>query len=878
MKQDVLGFIRGQQDVTNVLVLTHNIDFVFVQNLLLHALRACGAPSLTIFADAQCAAQSYALQAPLLSSLGRRYRVVPVPTKPGFRFHPKACFLSGRKSAQLLVGSGNLTFGGWRENAEIWTAFDSEDGTSEICAFRDYLHGLTEGLALNGAIASEVEEAFDARTREWATELQRPAGLMGRLGAGPRLLDGIVQGLGLGGEQLIISSPYFDEDGEALAAVTRELAAQETLLLVDPDGTNLRPKALQNVEPGVDIRAATVHRQQDGSERRAFLHAKFYAVERGDEVTIAIGSANCSRAALTLAGGRGNYELMAFCTLPIDQFRSEMLGEIEISEGPPSIDDTEGEAGPLEHQLGPHLIAARMDHGVLRLAYNAPLDWEPQAAIVSGEPYTVRICGTGVCEAYPSESTRTVRLRGKMARETSETPDLWVDHEPTLASTAYRRSLEQTLRTKARRGEWEIGDWAEVLQVFCHDLEYVRARPGSPTEDGDGDNEPTSRTRYTRADLFSTDLGPALAERGGSGAGPSQSTSLQAILLRWFGYDDEQDQTIVDPSRDHRSSVPQVPNPEDDEAVDEIQTVTGRKKDPATTERERKKHERDRKRARAIIDQMADFMSSERFLQTRHPIDLARDLKLASVLLRMGVDKRWVDREEVLATTFRIWSAFFLSEPSERPLALRAEDEDPSPALVSPAVAAALLAWSLEIPDHPSTPREAQLLLTLALAISRYPWLWVATDVDAMASELEGLLRATGERMEVAEIQTRWRDLMALGEALQRFEGSLEPIDFKDLRLGNRADRIEAGDLTYQGPLGYCIAEDARERTRRHNVRLLLLKGSDSDEKLIRADFVNPIRGLLENPELRERLLGDGDLFPAAEGLLQRLRAAWVAQ
>ena len=102
----------------------------------------------------------------LLSTLGRRYRVVQMPTKAGFRFHPKACFLSGRKGAQLLIGSGNLTFGGWRENAEIWTCFDSDKGTAEISAFRDYVVELARGLALNRAIVREIEEAFDFQDNE----------------------------------------------------------------------------------------------------------------------------------------------------------------------------------------------------------------------------------------------------------------------------------------------------------------------------------------------------------------------------------------------------------------------------------------------------------------------------------------------------------------------------------------------------------------------------------------------------------------------------------------------------------------------------------------------------------------------------------------
>ena len=42
MRSDVLDVISSARDVTNAIVLTHNIDFVFVQTVVLSAFRRCG--------------------------------------------------------------------------------------------------------------------------------------------------------------------------------------------------------------------------------------------------------------------------------------------------------------------------------------------------------------------------------------------------------------------------------------------------------------------------------------------------------------------------------------------------------------------------------------------------------------------------------------------------------------------------------------------------------------------------------------------------------------------------------------------------------------------------------------------------------------------
>ena len=163
MREDILKSISKENNVTDIIILTHNIDYIFIQTVVLSYLKKCGNPSLTIFADAQCAQETYDNQKLVISGLGKRYRVVPVHLKRSYdRFHPKAVLLSGEKKASLYVGSGNLTFGGWRQNAEIWNHYDTEiDGTGAFSAFKGYLEGTLKQLPQIQTIEKAVAEAYD---------------------------------------------------------------------------------------------------------------------------------------------------------------------------------------------------------------------------------------------------------------------------------------------------------------------------------------------------------------------------------------------------------------------------------------------------------------------------------------------------------------------------------------------------------------------------------------------------------------------------------------------------------------------------------------------------------------------------------------------
>lgn len=379
MRQDILRLIRATSDVTNVIVLTHNIDFVFTQCLLLPALRKCGSPTLTIFADAQCSEQSYELQQRVLSELGLRYRVVAVPMKQGFRFHPKAILVSGPKRATLLVGSGNLTFGGWRENAEVWNRFDSEsDGTAPIAAFRDYLRDV---VALcpgpKEVVAREIHEAFDEATRPWALNMDPPSGLLGRAGRGMSMLEQMRAILGAREpDHLFVCAPYFDEEAAALKAVTASLcgSACGVTVFVQSGRTTLMQGAARSLDPKTKLKNASFeHRERIGTNgeervREPLLHAKLYGFRCGDEAIVFAGSANCSQAALTTAGAQGNAELLAWRAMPFAEFEQACLAEFVIKDVQPTL-AVQGESpSNTAPELFVRINSARYHTGVIEVA------------------------------------------------------------------------------------------------------------------------------------------------------------------------------------------------------------------------------------------------------------------------------------------------------------------------------------------------------------------------------------------------------------------------------------------------------------------------------------------------------------------------------
>lgn len=854
MREDIIKLVESQGDVTNAIILTHNIDFVFLQLIVIPALKKCGRPTLTVFADAYCAANTFAYQSPVLSTIGTRYRVVPVAMESGFHFHPKAVLLSGPEKATLLIGSGNLTFGGWRENAEVWIRFESDkDTTAAFAAFRNYLLEILRRIPLSGPIKDEIDEAFDGRSRSWAEKMDAPSGLLGRVGRGQAILEQIAIAAGEGFvERLVVCSPYFDAKAKALSDLFGQLKPAKADVLVQQKYPGLPHAAVAGLPSEVEIIPVKFTRKNSkGVDRESFIHAKFYGISNADRTLVIAGSGNCSRAALTISGINGNAELLALQSLSTAQFNELYLAEMPRVEEKPDFpvlqddEDTDAAAESLR------ILAARYDGSLLQIGYSCAKDMELTRCWVDGEPLLFTVEENGIIVVEVARPPARLFLEGMHNGQSIRSPEGWVDVERELRSTSRGRSLAGVIFDRVQANLWGIGAWKDVLDVFCKYLQYM------PSRSSRSGHIATQRhvkhtANFTADDVFSSGYGlPNLGSAVRAGLADDRIHSLQQMLLQWFGIADHDEPPIED-----------QPTDEDDDGaedtVDRPEKVLTRKKvitDPKPIS------EIDRKKAKKAVEQMTKAMTSEEFLSQRSPELMAADLKIAAILLRTGFKQSWIDESDFFEATRIIWSSLFFSSPKEpnRGWIERRYREAENPEqfifkMASPELSAALAAWSMTAPPNILTPEHIVFFLANVLAVARLPWLWLGGHPGQIGKELGSMLANTGgmpSDESLKRFEEVWVSLMRRGEALRALEEALNGHTPAELREQIRNDNVTRGDLLWQGSSGYCVAMCSARRSAKDITPVLSLQSTKKETAFL-SHFLIPIRSLLNSAVLEE--------------------------
>ena len=770
----------------------------------------------------------------------------------GFRFHPKAVLLTGEATGTLLVGSGNLTFGGWRENAEVWTRFENEsDGSGPFHAFRGYLADVLKRVVLPEAVEREVAEAFDASTKPWLSAGAADNALVGRVGSGPPLLE---QMLAVGGdepvEELVVCAPYFDHDGVALQEFAADVRAHRTTVLCQPGRTGLHTRAWKRNAPNATLQSIDYrHPGLAESERSAFVHAKFYGLRRDDEVLVLAGSANCSRAALTVGGNAGNAELMAARRVTPQAFEEEFLGELDrlsepvkLADEPPDETDMDSAATPL------HVLAARFDAGRLLVGY-APSSAIVVECLVNEAAVRFESAEKGVVSVSRPSGPESVALRARVGEVVIESEATWVDIEHKLRTTAHSRSLADSLRARVQAGAWGADGWADVLDVFCKHLAYLPdVGPGGGGRRVDGRDDGSDAPTYTYADVFAPEYRPPKLDRVWFPAGDvahGQVHSLQQLLLRWFGVAGREPETESDVDDDSDG-------PEGEEVVDRPVPL------PTAPPLETPQTVLNKRRTARIVDQFEAAMTSSDFLARRSPDYLATDLKVASALLRAGLGKGWIERERFLELTHSIWSSLFFARRRGEDgwLEYRANTAEDLDAFVgsmrSAELSAALIGWYFAALSPGSrTPEAARFMLAAALAVGRLPWLWHGGRQEDVGTELAVLLAHTAERggldheERIRSAEVEWERLIQRGEALDRLEQAVGNATLDVIRERIRIDELAPGDVLWQGTAGFCVVLRRCSRSGKDNVPVLKLQG-DGTPVEFQASATVPMRALLD--------------------------------
>ena len=293
-------------------ITTYAFSAAFAEAVLVEALMRQGVSEIVVLVDPL--GYRMALRERGAVRIGREYIVHPIAVTNGC-FHPKILVLEAEDVTHALVGSNNLTFGGWSNNLE--------------CIDHLHTNGMAEAIADLGTffaqLASAKECQHEAKTHclGLASRLTAAAAA-GKDNGNVRLvhsLDAPIAGriagaaVALGGaERLAIASPYWDR--RAVETLVKDLSLMQCSAHVPrksvpaPPGMDW-PRGSKCIVP-VEI-AGLIGDDQDGQG----LHAKLIEVVCANGRLVIAGSANATGAGL-LHGG-ASMQNVEVCTLRTDR-------------------------------------------------------------------------------------------------------------------------------------------------------------------------------------------------------------------------------------------------------------------------------------------------------------------------------------------------------------------------------------------------------------------------------------------------------------------------------------------------------------------------------------------------------------------------------
>lgn len=276
----------------HALFTTYALSLSYFESEVLRPLLQQGCDDIWLICDAQGYRSSLLERRSM--RVGQEYRIVPVALPNGV-FHPKCIHLVSDEEQLLLIGSGNVTFGGHGRNAEIFEALTPNEHATAFSDFSDFLEALGSQPDIQIARREWIDDFAGRAARAAVTGVDQ-ANPPHRL-IHPLERTAIAQigelAAPLGAcEQVKVISPYHDPKGDAVRSLLNAVDAKSAVVAVTTDDTSPFPFAdaalwERKVLPGRPI-----------IEGKRFVHAKWIECHFANEELVLSGSFNATRKAL----------------------------------------------------------------------------------------------------------------------------------------------------------------------------------------------------------------------------------------------------------------------------------------------------------------------------------------------------------------------------------------------------------------------------------------------------------------------------------------------------------------------------------------------------------------------------------------------------
>ncbi|RVU33953.1 hypothetical protein EOI86_22770 [Hwanghaeella grinnelliae] len=276
----------------HALFTTYALSLSYFESEILTVLHEQGCSDIWVVADAKGYKSS--LQERRSMRIGQEYRLIPVGLPNGV-FHPKCIHLAGDEGQILLVGSGNLTFGGHGRNLEIFDVLSPDRHPTAFADYASFLETLGSNTKIQipnrdwiGAFAYRASQAAEGGEDAGSDPLR----IIHSLEA--PALEQIAQSLPSGETPAAcrIVSPYHDPDGKAVRRIIDTTNPSSCSVSVPISGSSPFPFAKAQAWPTPAAPA-----RPRGFDNR-FVHAKLIEISYGARTFVLAGSFNATTKAM----------------------------------------------------------------------------------------------------------------------------------------------------------------------------------------------------------------------------------------------------------------------------------------------------------------------------------------------------------------------------------------------------------------------------------------------------------------------------------------------------------------------------------------------------------------------------------------------------
>lgn len=284
-----------------LLFTTYALSLSFFEAVILDQILRSQSGEATVLADVdgvRAALSEYGARV-----VGREYQLEPIRVNTGC-FHPKLMALLGKNDAHLVIGSGNLTFGGWGLNLECAEHLHYSFAADAFTDTAGFLTALCSSEHVVSGLTHQTREECED-TSEQLRSFARAGRQVGRTHVLHNLSESLISQItrlaeDLGGATaLTVISPF--HDGFGLDLLCRALNLDRASVYVHPGGF-LRGVKAENWPNKTRIKilpvtGITLNGGFDDEELRS-LHGKAFEIVCRRGRLVISGSANATGAAL----------------------------------------------------------------------------------------------------------------------------------------------------------------------------------------------------------------------------------------------------------------------------------------------------------------------------------------------------------------------------------------------------------------------------------------------------------------------------------------------------------------------------------------------------------------------------------------------------